>query len=740
MISRTAILVMLFSAIFSYGQKNSETEKKIDKLMSKMTIDEKIGQLNQLSGEGLSQNIVAQVKNGSVGSLLNEVDSKVIYELQKVATTQTRLRIPLIFARDVIHGFKTIFPIPLGQAASWNTSLVEDGARIAAIEASSVGIKWTFAPMIDVSRDPRWGRIAESFGEDSYLISKMGAASVRGYQGKNLADKTAIAACAKHFAGYGATESGKDYNTTWIPEVQLRDTYLPPFKAAVDAQVATFMCSFNDINGVPSSGNKHLNDDILRKEWKFNGVLVSDWASIEQMQTHGVAANLADAAKLAIDAKVDMDMMGFAYTKNLKDLIKNKSVKIKQIDAAVRNVLRLKFNLGLFDNPFAENSESTFYTNNALSSAQKAATESVVLLKNNGLLPINKDHKTVAVMGPLANSPADQLGTWVMDGEPNHSITPLDAIHKNFGKNFTIQYEQGLAYSRDTNSVNFSKAIQLAQNSDVIVFFAGEEALLSGEARARADINLPGAQTKLLTELKKTGKPLVLVVMAGRPHTIQKEIEMADAVLYSFHPGTMGGPALANIIFGVENPSGKLPVTFPRLVGQVPIYYAHKMTGRPAKDIQLINEIPVGAPQFSLGFTSYHLDAGDSPLFPFGFGLSYTNFNYSPVKLSATTLTRENSITANCKVSNTGKMDGYEVVQLYVRDKVASLAQPVKRLIGFEKIFLKSGESKELSFDVSANQLSFHDSKNNLIVENGEFDLWISTNSNSGSPQMFILK
>lgn len=740
MISRTAILVMLFSAIFSYGQKNSETEKKIDKLMSKMTIDEKIGQLNQLSGEGLSQNIVAQVKNGSVGSLLNEVDSKVIYELQKVATTQTRLRIPLIFARDVIHGFKTIFPIPLGQAASWNTSLVEDGARIAAIEASSVGIKWTFAPMIDVSRDPRWGRIAESFGEDSYLISKMGAASVRGYQGKNLADKTAIAACAKHFAGYGATESGKDYNTTWIPEVQLRDTYLPPFKAAVDAQVATFMCSFNDINGVPSSGNKHLNDDILRKEWKFNGVLVSDWASIEQMQTHGVAANLADAAKLAIDAKVDMDMMGFAYTKNLKDLIKNKSVKIKQIDAAVRNVLRLKFNLGLFDNPFAENSESTFYTNNALSSAQKAATESVVLLKNNGLLPINKDHKTVAVMGPLANSPADQLGTWVLDGEPNHSITPLDAIHKNFGKNFTIQYEQGLAYSRDTNSVNFSKAIQLAQNSDVIVFFAGEEALLSGEARARADINLPGAQTKLLTELKKTGKPLVLVVMAGRPHTIQKEIEMADAVLYSFHPGTMGGPALANIIFGVENPSGKLPVTFPRLVGQVPIYYAHKMTGRPAKDILLINEIPVGVPQFSLGFTSYHLDAGDSPLFPFGFGLSYTNFNYSPVKLSATTLTRENSITANCKVSNTGKMDGYEVVQLYVRDKVASLAQPVKRLIGFEKIFLKSGESKEISFDVSANQLSFHDSKNNLIVENGEFDLWISTNSNSGSPQMFILK
>ncbi len=740
MISRTAILVMLFSAIFSYGQKNSETEKKIDKLMSKMTIDEKIGQLNQLSSEGLSQNIVAQVKNGSVGSLLNEVDSKVIYELQKVATTQTRLRIPLIFARDVIHGFKTIFPIPLGQAASWNTSLVEDGARIAAIEASSVGIKWTFAPMIDVSRDPRWGRIAESFGEDSYLISKMGAASVRGYQGKNLADKTAIAACAKHFAGYGATESGKDYNTTWIPEVQLRDTYLPPFKAAVDAQVATFMCSFNDINGVPSSGNKHLNDDILRKEWKFNGVLVSDWASIEQMQTHGVAANLADAAKLAIDAKVDMDMMGFAYTKNLKDLIKNKSVKIKQIDAAVRNVLRLKFNLGLFDNPFAENSESTFYTNNALSSAQKAATESVVLLKNNGLLPINKDHKTVAVMGPLANSPADQLGTWVLDGEPNHSITPLDAIHKNFGKNFTIQYEQGLAYSRDTNSVNFSKAIQLAQNSDVIVFFAGEEALLSGEARARADINLPGAQTKLLTELKKTGKPLVLVVMAGRPHTIQKEIEMADAVLYSFHPGTMGGPALANIIFGVENPSGKLPVTFPRLVGQVPIYYAHKMTGRPAKDILLINEIPVGVPQFSLGFTSYHLDAGDSPLFPFGFGLSYTNFNYSPVKLSATTLTRENSITANCKVSNTGKMDGYEVVQLYVRDKVASLAQPVKRLIGFEKIFLKSGESKEISFDVSANQLSFHDSKNNLIVENGEFDLWISTNSNSGSPQMFILK
>lgn len=734
------LIAIIFASVINGVAKTTET--KIDELIAKMTLHEKIGQLNQLSGTGLSDEMKGLVGSGKVGSILNEVDVNTINELQKIAVTKTRLGIPLIFARDVIHGFKTIFPIPLGQAATWNPQIAEDGARIAAIESSASGIRWTFAPMIDVSRDPRWGRIAESLGEDPYLTSVLGNAMIKGFQGKELSNPTSIAACAKHFAAYGASESGRDYNTTWIPENQLREVFFPPFRAAIDAGVATFMCSFNDINGIPSSGNKHLNIDILRNEWKFNGILVSDWGSIEQMIPHGVCEDLEDAAELAINAGVDMDMMGYAYIGHLENLIKTGKVSENIIDNAVRNILRMKFQLGLFDNPYVKISKKTpFYSEDALKKAKKAAVESVVLLKNkNNILPLSKNIKSVAVIGPLSDSPKDQIGTWCFDAEPERSVTPLTAIKEYLGRNGNVIAEKGLTYSRDTSKEGIKKAVSAAQNADVVLYFAGEEAILSGEAKCRADISLPGAQSKLLTALKSTGKPIIMIVMAGRPLTIGKEISEADAVLFSFHSGTMAGPALTDLIFGVENPSGKLPVTFPKMVGQIPIYYAHKNTGRPAANVTLMKDIPVGADQFSIGATSYYLDAGIEPLFPFGYGLSYTNFQYSDIQLSGTELNSTGKITATCTVTNTGAVDGAEVVQLYIRDKVASLARPVRELKGFEKIYLKAGQSKTVSFEISSDDLKFWNLNMKNIIEKGEFQVWISTDSKSGNPVSFVYK
>lgn len=737
----TISIVLLAATLIACNEVNNTTEAKIDELLSKMTLKEKIGQMNQLTGLGLADDMKSQIKSGNVGSILNETDVNITNELQRIAVEESRLGIPLLFGRDVIHGFKTIFPIPLGQAATWNLQIVEDGARVAAKEASSTGIRWTFAPMVDISRDPRWGRIAESCGEDPYLTSVMGVAMVKGFQGNKLSDNGSIAACAKHFAGYGASESGKDYNTTWIPEVQLRDVYLPSFKAASDAGAASFMCSFNDINGVPSSGNEHLNNDILRNEWKFDGVLVSDWASIEQMIKHGVCADLKDAAQKATKAGVDMDMMGYAYVGHLEELVKSGKVDEKLIDNAVRNILRMKFRLGLFDNPYTKTeTKSAFYTEDALEKAKQAATEGTVLLKNNDVLPISKKVKTIAVIGPLSDAPADQLGTWVFDGEPSHSITPLQAIQQNYGAAYKIIAEKGLAYSRDMNAAGISKAVSVAQKADIVLYFAGEEAILSGEAHCRADINLPGAQTQLLATLKKTGKPVVTIIMTGRPNTIQTEVELSDAVLYAFHGGTMAGPALADLIFGKSIPSGKLPVTMPRMVGQIPIYYAHKMTGRPAENIILINDIPIEAGQTSLGNTSYHLDAGDSPLFPFGFGLSYTTFEYSAVKLSAKEMNAGGTITAECTIKNTGKYDAQEVAQLYIRDLVAELARPVRELKGFQKISLKAGETKTVKFEINSDEIGYWHQNNTYKSEPGEFQVWISKDSQSGSPVSFTLK
>jgi beta-glucosidase len=608
------------------------------------------------------------------------------------------------------------------------------------MEATAVGIRWTFAPMIDVTRDPRWGRIAESCGEDPYLTAMMGAAMIKGFQGNDLASPSSMAACAKHFAGYGASESGKDYNTTWIPESQLRELYLPPFEKAANVGAATFMCSFNDINGVPSSGNAYLNKTILRDEWHFDGLLVSDWGSIEQMISHGVVADLKEAANLGVNAAVDMDMMGFAYIKHLEELVKEGKVSESTIDRAVRDVLRLKFRLGLFENPYVEiREEMPFYTAEALAKAKQAAVESAVLLKNkDGLLPLGENVRSVAIVGPLADAPGDQVGTWCFDAELEHSVTPLAAIRGEYGKNININAELGLTYSRDKSELGIERAVAAARKSDLVLFFAGEEAVLSGEARCRADISLPGAQTEMLKALKKTGKPIVLVVMAGRPLSIGEEVENADAVLFALHGGTMAGPALADLIFGKAVPSGKLPVTIPRMAGQIPVYYAHKNTGRPGTNIDLIDDIPVGAAQTSIGFTSYHLDAGNDPLFPFGYGLSYTDFEYSGVRLSQSAMSKGQTLTVECTVTNKGKYDADEAVQLYIRDKVASLARPVRELKGFQKIHLKAGESQIVTFTLTEGDLAYWNADRVKRVEPGEFQVWISTDSQSGTPAEFI--
>lgn len=716
-----------------------EIDAAVNDLLGRMTLEEKVGQLNQLSGRGLSPDIVGMVKDGQVGSLLNEVDPATVNALQKEAVENSRLGIPLIIARDVIHGFKTIFPIPLGQAASWNEDIVRQGARIAADEASSVGVRWTFSPMVDIARDPRWGRMAEGFGEDPVLASRLGVAMVEGYQGDDLSNPNAMAACVKHFAGYGAAESGKDYNTTWIPEVLLRDVYLPPFKACADAGAATFMCSFNDINGVPSSGNKYLLKNILRDEWGWDGLIVSDWGSIEQMRAHGFSKDLREAARQGAEAGVDVDMENYAYTQYLADLVRSGEISMEQLDAMVAHMLRLKYQLGLFDNPYVDETAINFYSPASLEAARKAVEESAVLLKNNGVLPVDFTKvKKIAVIGPMADAPHDQAGTWVFDLEKEHSVTPLKALQDRCGKK--VAYSKGLNYSRDRSRDGFDHAVKTAGESDVVFYFTGEEAVLSGEAHSRADINLPGAQKELLRELKKAGKPIVMVVQAGRPLTIADDAELCDAVVYLFHGGTMAGPGLVNVLSGDVNPGGKLPVTFPKMVGQVPIYYAHKNTGRPAEGITFIDDIPLEAGQTSTGCTSFYLDAGDGPAYPFGYGMSYTTFDYGTPRLSATEIDKDGVITVSCEITNSGHREGAEVVQLYIRDLVGSLARPIKELKDFQKITLKPGETRTVTFTLPAKALGFTAPDNTYIVEPGDFNLWVATDSQSGTPVAFTIK
>lgn len=599
-------------------------EQKVDALLSQMTLEEKLGQMNQISSYGNIDDMISLIKKGEIGSILNEVDPARINALQRAAVQESRLGIPLLIARDVIHGYKTIFPIPLGQAASFDPQVAEDGARAAAIEASSVGIRWTFAPMIDIARDPRWGRIAEGCGEDTYLTTVMGAAMVKGYQGDSLNDPTAIAACPKHFVGYGAVEGGRDYNSTFIPERRLRNVYLPPFEAAAKAGAATFMTSFNDNDGVPSTGNTFILRNVLRDEWGFDGIVVTDWASAAEMMSHGFAADEKEVAMKAVNAGVDMEMVSYTFVKKLPELIKEGKVKETTIDNAVRNILRIKYRLGLFDQPYVDENKDVMYAPAHLEAAKRAAVESAILLKNEKqTLPLGNSIKTVAIIGPMADAPYEQMGTWVFDGEKSHTVTPLTAIREQFGDKVQVLYEPGLGYSRDRNTSGIAKAVSTASRADAVLIFVGEEAILSGEAHCLADLNLQGAQSELIEAVAKTGKPLVTVVMAGRPLTIGKEVELSDAVLYMFHPGTMGGPALADLLWGKAVPSGKTPVTFPKMVGQIPVYYAHNNTGRPAtKKETLLDDIEVEAGQTSLGCTSFYMDAGFDPLFPFGYGLS----------------------------------------------------------------------------------------------------------------------
>ncbi len=721
---------------------SASLEDRIDKLLSCMTVAEKIGQMSQLNAS--AANLHQAIKDGRVGSVLNEVDVEKINFLQKLAVEESRLGIPLLTGRDVIHGFKTIFPIPLGLAASWNPAVVYDCARIGALEASTAGINWTFSPMIDITRDPRWGRIAECFGEDPFLCKVLATAMVRGYQGDDLATPGSIAACAKHFAGYGACESGRDYNTANIPEIELRNVYLPPFKAVADAGVATFMTSFSELNGVPATANEFLLKQVLRKEWGFQGLVVSDWDSIPQMTTHGLTATDKEAAYEAANAGVSMEMASSTYADHLQALINEGRVSEADIDAMVTSILRLKFRLALFENPYTDPASFPAIANSRhLEAARRAAVQSCVLLKNDRqLLPLSLQQPgAIAVIGPLADEAQEQLGTWVFDGDPGLSQTGLQALRNLLGERARIRFSKGLDHSRSKSRDGFADAVQIAQQSDIVIMFAGEEAILSGEAHCRANIDLPGYQESLIEEIAATGKPIVLVIMAGRPLTLSSIVDKVDAILYAWHPGTMGGPAIADLLFGVEQPCGKLPVTFPRMVGQIPIYYSHKNTGKPASPETYvhIDDIAVDTPQTSTGMSAMHLDAGFTPLFRFGFGLSYADFRYQNIKTSADSIKMGETIQISAELTNHGGFTAEEVVQLYTRDLVGSVTRPVKELKGFKKIRLEPGQCEKVSFEIHTDDLAFCNRSMQAVVEPGLFHAWIGSDSDAGLRTKFSI-
>ncbi len=720
-------------------------EARVSELVSRMTIGEKVGQMIQVHYAGeVSADLRGAIAAGRVGSLLNVVDADVANELQRIAAEESRLGIPLLLARDVIHGFRTVLPIPLGQAATWNPELVERGTRVAALEAAATGVNWALAPMIDISRDPRWGRIAESFGEDPYLTGRLAVAMVEGFQGDDLSAPGTIAACAKHFAGYGASEAGRDYNTTNIPENELRNVYLPPFKAAVDAGVATLMTSFSDLNGVPASGNRFLMQDILRDEWDFDGFVVSDWDSIDQLTDHGFAADGRDAARKAVTAGVNMEMVSRTYAQHLAQLVEDGEVGIERIDQLVGEILRVKFGLGLFENPYTDPAEFPALANDEhLSVARETALQSLVLLKNEGsALPLDADElNSIAVIGPLSDKPYEQLGTWIFDGDPALSQTPLQAIREFVGARVDVNYVRALETSRSVDTGGFAEALAAARASDAVAVFLGEESILSGEAHSRADIDLPGAQVELVRALREAGKPVVAFILAGRPLTVQNVLEHVDALVYAWHPGTMGGPAIADVLFGVESPSGRLPVTFPRLVGQIPIYYAHKNTGKPAtpETYVHIDDLPVRGAQAAFGMTSHHLDAGYTPLFPFGFGLSYTQFIYSDLELSRSTVSMSDTLTVQAVVANAGDVEADEVAQLYVRDLVGDVTRPVKELKGFQRIRLQPGEVRTISFELNPVDLAFYGQDMELMTEPGEFHVWVGGSSDADLQASFTL-
>lgn len=722
----------------------TDIESRVDALLAEMTLEEKIGQLRQTNGIGgaatgdakhleAEEALYQLVRDGQMGSILNEIDLKVINKLQRFAVDDSRLGIPLVFGRDVIHGYRTIFPIPLGQAASWNPELVEAACAVAAKESRAMGIHWTFAPMVDIARDPRWGRIAEGFGEDPLLGSALAWASVRGYQGDDLSSPTRIAACAKHFVGYGAAEGGRDYNATSISPSALRNVYLPPFHAAVDAGVATIMSAFNDVNGIPMSGHSYLLRDVLREEWGFRGFVVSDWESIREMIPHGVAADERDAARLAALAGVNMEMTSLTFHNTLKKLVEDGEVSEDIIDDLVREVLRVKFQLGLFEKPFFDEAPSSvLLAKDSLELARQVARQSIVLLKNEKqTLPLNSAKlKKIAVIGPLADVQREQLGCWIPDGRAEDSVTPLTGIREAAGDKIEVKFISGLKNDLDNSTNGIAEAVAAAKDADVVLLVVGEQANLSGEARSRATLDLPGAQDKLIEAVAAIGKPTVMIVQAGRPLTIGSQIEQVDAVLYSFHAGTMAGPAIADLLWGKESPSGKLPVTFPKSVGQVPLYYNHVMTGRPTREYDFAKDQKYDE-DFDLeqGYNSNYLDVGAYPLFPFGYGLSYTTFKYDDVELSTKLLREGQTLAVRVPVKNSGSVAADEVVQVYVRDLVGSITRPVRELKGFRRVTLKAGESEVLEFAISTDELAFYNNEEELLLEPGKFELYVGGSS-----------
>ncbi len=719
--------------------ESDSIDNQINVLINRMTIEEKIGQLVQKNGD--HQDLGDLIKSGKVGSVLNEVNPKTVHQIQKIAVEESRLGIPLLIGRDVIHGFRTIMPIPLGQAASWNTNLVEQAARVAATEASSQGVNWSFAPMIDVTRDPRWGRIAETFGEDQHLSGVFGAAVVRGFQDDDLSKPTSIAACAKHFAAYGWVEGGRDYNTANISENELYDVILPPFKMAIDAGAASIMTAFNEINGIPATGHAPLLRDLLRKEWNFDGVVLSDWESVTQMVVHGYTQNNKQAALKSIEATVDMEMASTAYESYLIELLEEGAISEELIDNAVRRILRLKFKLGLFDNPYAHTGDFPDLLNEKhLEVAKEIAQESAVLLKNERALPIPKNTKRIAVIGPLADAPHDQLGTWIFDGKKDDAVTPLESLKKIAReKGIELFYHRALELSRSNKIDNKQAIIRDAKRSDMVLLFLGEESILSGESHSLANINLQGAQTELVEIVATAGKPVVAIIMAGRPLTFESTEPLMDAILYAWHPGTMAGPAIADLLFGKVSPSGKLPVTFPKHVGQIPIYYNHKNTGKPASNEtwERLNDIPAEAPQLSIGNTSHYLDYGFEPMYHFGYGLSYSSFKIDNVKLEKSRIRAGDILEISARIENTGEYSAAEVVQLYTNQPFGSRTRPVKELKDFKKVFLEPDETIEVTFHLNTQNLGFQNPEMKYVVESGTYNLWIGNCSQSGEKVEF---
>lgn len=708
------------------AQQKTPTQR-VDSLLALMTLEEKVGQLNQYSGRELTgpasdkkTNLIHDIRNGLVGSMLNVKSVKDTREIQAVAL-QSRLKIPLLFGLDVIHGYKTVFPIPLAEAASWDLDLIRQSAHIAAKEAAAAGIHWTFAPMVDVGRDPRWGRVMEGAGEDTYLGSLIAKARVKGFQGEQLGGTDAVMACAKHFAAYGAAMAGRDYNAVDMSDRMLWETYLPPFKAAVDAGVATIMNSFNTLNGIPATGNVYLQRDILKGQWKFAGFVVSDWGSIGEMIPWGFAANNYDASLKAITAGCDMDMESDAYKNNLVQLVKEGKVPLSLVDDAVKRILYKKFELGLFDDPYKfcslEREAKVLNDPQYKQVARQAAEKSMVLLKNsNQILPIRKNDQTVAVIGPLAKSKKDLLGSWVVFPNDTAEVVSLwEGLEKRVGKTKLI-YAKGCSIN-GTSDAEFEEAVAAAEKADLVIFATGESGDMSGEAKSRADIRIPGRQEELFTKIKATGKPVVALIMAGRPLVFNTIADSADAILYAWWPGTEGGNAIANVLYGAINPSAKLPMTFPRSVGQIPLSYNYYNTGRPVKTPKDIK------------YKSAYIDESNAPRYSFGYGLSYTTFSYTDLSFDKTKMMQNDSISISCTITNTGEYAGEEVVQLYIWDKVASVARPLRELKDYKKIWLQPGASRTVTFTINKERLSLYNQQLQWVAEPGEFEIMIGSAS-----------